>query len=321
MERGANRQEPVWIRIWLICFLCRNGGNMEQKKKTGKNHILQENRTRRGSADLEPYHVRRDYKSTLFATIFNDRERALSLYNAVRGTDYKDPEHFEIVTLHNALYMNMENDLSILIDAELYLFEHQSTVNPNMPLRDLFYVSRHYQKLVGDIEIYYGSAKKIPEPFFVTLYNGVEEQPERCEMRLSDLYEPKTGREPNLELKVVQLNINPGYNEPLKKCCKALDDYVKLVEKVRYYQKDCNLDMAVERATEESIREGILADFLKKEKQEAQQMIIYDMTDEEIREVVRRAARAEGLEEGREEGREQGLEEGRKLGIELKCTP
>lgn len=298
-----------------------SAGTEEMMKKIDENCILQKNGRRRGSADLEPYHVRRDYKSTLFATIFNDKERALSLYNAVRGTDYNESENFEIVTLHNAIYMNMENDLSILIDAELYLFEHQSTVNPNMPLRDLFYVSRHYQKLVGDIEIYYGSAKKIPEPFFVTLYNGMEEQPERCEMRLSDLYYPKTGREPNLELKVLQLNINPGYNEELKKACKPLDDYVKLVEKVRHYQKDCNLDMAVERATEESIREGILADFLKKEKQEAQQMIIYDMTDEEIREVVRRAARAEGLEEGREEGREQGLEEGREQGLEVKCTP
>ena len=51
MERGANRQEPVWIRIWLICFLCRNGGNMEQMKKIGENHMLQKNGRRRGSAE------------------------------------------------------------------------------------------------------------------------------------------------------------------------------------------------------------------------------------------------------------------------------
>jgi len=186
------------------------------------------------------------------------------------------------------------------------LFEHQSTVNPNMPLRDLFYVARHYQKLAGDIEIYYGSAQKIPAPFFVTLYNGLEPQPERREMKLSDLYEPKPEeKDINLELKVVQLNINPGFNEELKKSCKPLQDYVTLVEKIRYYENEYELDAAVERATEESIREGILSDFLLKQKKEAQQMIIYDMTDEQIREVIRRAARREGRAEGREEGMER----------------
>jgi len=254
----------------------------------------------------EPYRARRDYKSSFFARVFNDRKKALSLYNAIRGTNYQDVEKLEIVTLRNAIYLNLENDLSILVDSSLYLFEHQSTVNPNMPLRDLFYVARHYQKLAGDIEIYYGSAQKIPAPFFVTLYNGLEPQPERREMKLSDLYEPKPEeKDINLELKVVQLNINPGFNEELKKSCKPLQDYVTLVEKIRYYENEYELDAAVERATEESIREGILSDFLLKQKKEAQQMIIYDMTDEQIREVIRRAARREGRAEGREEGMER----------------
>lgn len=58
------------------------------------------------------------------------------------------------ITLENAVYMNVKNDLAFLIDFHLHLYEHQSAYNPNMPLRDLFYVSREYQKLVESRSIY-----------------------------------------------------------------------------------------------------------------------------------------------------------------------
>ena len=53
-------------------------------------------------------------------------------------------ESLTIVTLENSVYMNMKNDVTFLLDNRLSLYEHQSTCNPNMPLRDLFYVSRTY---------------------------------------------------------------------------------------------------------------------------------------------------------------------------------
>lgn len=59
-------------------------------------------------------------------------------------------ESLTIVTLENSVYMNMKNDVTFLLDNRLSLYEHQSTWNPNMPLRDLFYVSRTYQGLVKD---------------------------------------------------------------------------------------------------------------------------------------------------------------------------
>ena len=90
----------------------------------------------------------REYKSTLFCMLFRDRKELLELYNAVNHSDYTDPEALEIVTLENAIYMSMKNDLAFLIDTHLNLYEHQSTFNPNMPLRDLLYVAQEYQKLV-----------------------------------------------------------------------------------------------------------------------------------------------------------------------------
>ena len=64
------------------------------------------------------------------------------MYNAISGKNYQNPEALEINALENAIYMGMKNDLSFLIDDRLSLYEHQSTVNPNMPLRlsDLYTV-------------------------------------------------------------------------------------------------------------------------------------------------------------------------------------
>ena len=95
--------------------------------------------------------VQRNYKDTLFRMLFSDKKALLSLYNAMSEKDYKDPDELKIVTLENAIYMNMKNDLAFLIDSSLYLYEHQSTDSPNMPLRNLFYISRELEKLTVSV--------------------------------------------------------------------------------------------------------------------------------------------------------------------------
>ena len=114
----------------------------------------------------------RKYKDTVFRMLFSDRENLLSLYNAVNGTTYERSEELEIVTLENAIYMGMKNDLAFIIDTNLFLYEHQSTYNPNMPLRDLFYISSEYQKLVDHKSLYSSALQKIPAPYFIVFYNG-----------------------------------------------------------------------------------------------------------------------------------------------------
>ena len=95
-------------------------------------------------AQKEQATANRNYKDTVFRMLFSDRQNLLSLYNAVSGSHYDDPEMLEIVTLENAIYMGMKNDLAFIIGTDLFLYEHQSTYNPNMPLRDLFYISTVY---------------------------------------------------------------------------------------------------------------------------------------------------------------------------------
>lgn len=118
------------------------------------------------------------YKDTVFRMLFSDKKNLLSLYNAINRTKYDDPEKLQIVTLENAIYMGMKNDLAFIIDMNLFLYEHQSTYNPNIPLRDLFYISAEYQKLVDRKSLYSSSLQKIPAPYFIVFYNGTEKQEE-----------------------------------------------------------------------------------------------------------------------------------------------
>ena len=102
----------------------------------------------------EAVKANRNYKDTLFRMLFREPEELLQLYNVVNGTHYTNAENLKIVTLENAVYMNMINDLAFVMDFYFTLYEHQSTFNPNMPLRDLFYVVRKYQNLLEDQSLY-----------------------------------------------------------------------------------------------------------------------------------------------------------------------
>lgn len=143
--------------------------------------------------------------------LFSDRKNLLSLYNAISGKAYEDPDKLEIVTLKNAIYMGIYNDLAFIIETNLFLYEHQSTYNPNIPLRDLFYIADEYQKVVVHKSLYSSALQKIPAPNFLVFYNGTQKKEEQWENCLSDAFENLSG-EPKLELKVTTLNVNEGHN-------------------------------------------------------------------------------------------------------------
>ena len=241
------------------------------------------------------------YKDTVFRMLFSDKKNLLSLYNAINRTEYDDPEKLQTVTLENAIYMGMKNDLAFIIDMNLFLYEHQSTYNPNIPLRDLFYISAEYQKLVDRKSLYSSSLQKIPAPYFIVFYNGTEKQEEYWENSLSDAYENLNG-EPKLELKVITLNINEGHNKELLEQCQTLREYAQYVTKVRKYAKEMNLDEAVERTVNECIQEGILKDFLRANRNEVIAMSIFEYDKEEEEKKLRKAEYEAGIQVGRQEG-------------------
>ena len=223
--------------------------------------------------------VNRNYKDTVFRMLFQDRENLLSLYNAVNGTAYEDVDGLVITTLQDAVYMNYKNDVSFVFDFTLSIYEHQSTVNQNMPLRDLIYVSKVLQGQMKDQDIYSSRQIKLPTPKFVVFYNGTDEQPEKQIMRLSDAYE-KQLEEVELELTVTVYNINYGHNQKLLEACQTLKEYAQYVAAVREYVKEMPLAEAVESAVDSCIRQGILADFLRKNRAEAIEMSIFEYDEE-----------------------------------------
>lgn len=198
----------------------------------------------------------RNYKDTVFRMLFSDRKNLLSLYNAVSGAHYDDPEKLEIVTLENAIYMGMKNDLAFIIDTDLFLYEHQSTYNPNMPLRDLFYISSEYQKLVDKKSLYSSVLQKIPAPQFIVFYNGTEKEKDSWVNHLSEAFENLSGA-PKLELEVLTININEGHNSELMEQCQTLREYAQYVACVRRYAKEFELNEAVKLAVDECIRNNI----------------------------------------------------------------
>ena len=264
--------------------------------------------------------VNRVYKSRIFTMIFQDKEKLLELYNAISGKNYTDPELLEINTLENAIYMNMQNDLSFIIDVRLSLYEHQSTVNPNLPLRFLWYISKLYMGMTRKHNIYGTEKVKIPEPQFVVFYNGVEEQPERKVLRLSDLYHTRTERIEadlgrGLELEAVMFNVNRSHNRTLMEACKTLKDYAEYVYRVRQYAEETTLEEAVERAITECIREGILKDFLEKNRAEAKSVSIFEYDEEEHMRQEREQFWNKGMREGRRQGIQEGIQKGIQEGI------
>ena len=266
----------------------------------------------------------RQYKDTVFRMLFSEKENLLSLYNAVTGNAYQNADDLKIVTLENAIYMGMKNDLAFMLETNIYLYEHQSTLNPNIPLRDLIYIGIEYQQYVDDKSLYSSRLQKIPAPKFMVFYNGTDAVDDWVELRLSNAYEHLAG-EPDLELKVLMLNVNEGHNKELMEQCQTLKEYAIYVARVRKYTSEMNLNDAVARAIDECIKEGILVEFLRKNRSEVKMVSIleYDKEWEEkkLRKAEYEAGRSEGIEIGKSEGIEigksEGIEIGKSKGIEI----
>ena len=251
----------------------------------------------------------RKYKDTVFRMLFSDRKNLLSLYNAVNGTTYDNPSMLEIVTLENAVYIGMKNDLTFIVNTNLFLYEHQSTYSPNMPLRDLFYISSEYQKLVDHKSLYSSCLLKVPAPQFIVFYNGTEKRKDSWVNHLSEAFENLSGA-PKLELEVLTININEGHNSELMEQCQTLREYAQYVACVRRYAKEFELNEAVKLAVDECIRNNILSEFLRANKSEVIAMSIFEYDKEEEERKLRKAEYEAGVESGIAEGKRLAQKEG-----------
>ena len=226
-------------------------------------------------------YTNREYKDRLFKFIFKDKEKLLSLYNALNSSHYNNPEDIEITTLEDVIYCKMKNDVSFIIDDRLSLYEHQSTYNPNMPLRGFLYFAKHFEKYIAenDVDIYGKSLIELPTPKFVVFYNGTGMKEDKKTLKLSDAFS-KAKEKACMELEAEVLDINYGKNKELMESCRPLMEYSYFVQKTKEYSKTLERDQAIELAVDECIKENILKDILIKNRAEVVDMLLTEYDEE-----------------------------------------
>jgi len=242
--------------------------------------------TRRISMAEKKDNVTSKFKDNVFCMLYRDKRNLLELYNALNNSAYTNVDDLQVTTLNGGSYMKYKNDASFLLCMSLYMFEQQSSKNPNMPLRFLHYVSDVFRELFSNSMLHRRSMIKIPVPHFVTFYNGLEKWIEdEDEIRLSDMYEIPSDN-PELELKVRVININKDVHILNK--CKTLRDYMTFVNKVRFKMgvEGDDVRIAVTEAMDECIDEDILVDFFEQHREEVVEVSIYDYDEEEVRRVL-----------------------------------
>lgn len=253
----------------------------------------------------------REYKDRLFRFVFRKKEDLLDLYNAVNDTAYDDPNALEVNTLENVLYLSMKNDISFLIGGTMTLYEHQSSYNPNMPMRGLMYFSKLYEKYIAanEIDIYTSTPKVFPFPQYCVFYNGTKEEPDRRLLKLTDLFQlPIPERTACLECTAVMLNINFGHNRALMEKCRRLEEYAIFISTIRQYlSSSLELKEAISQAVDECRRKNVLKDILTEQKAEVVHMLLESFDQELHEKALRKEGYDSGYVSGKSEERENGI--------------
>lgn len=243
--------------------------------------------------------VHRDVKDRLFRFLFEkDKEALLQLYNALNGTDYEAASDLQVVTIESAVYVVMKNDLAFVLAGTMNLYEHQSTYNPNMPVRFLIYLAEEYQKLVEQARMsLYGSTRiELPAPRCVVFYNGEKNLPEESVMKLSDSFINKE-RQADVELQVRVLNINYGHNKELMEKCRTLAEYAEFVAISRQYAAGgMNMRAALNAAIDDCLKQGILYETLREHRSEVLGMLLEEFDADKYERTIRMEGREEGMD-------------------------
>jgi len=246
----------------------------------------------------------RNHKDSVFTALFGEKQNLLELYNAVTGKNYPEDTEIDIITLSNVLFMEQLNDICFVIDGRMVvLVEHQSSINENMCLRMLIYISREYEKITSSRDLYREKMIKIPTPEFIVLYNGKDEFPDFKEMWLSDSFELRN-EDCSLELVARVYNINKGRNAEMAGRSPTLDGYETFIAEIKgNLANKMSLPEAIRLAMKTCISKNILLSFLKAHGSEVENMLITEWNT------------ADALAVRYEEGVETGIVKGIDIGI------
>ena len=227
----------------------------------------------------------KEYRDRLFSFMFGNEEHrdwTLSLYNAVNGSNYTDPDQINITTIRQVLYLGMHNDVSFMIAGEMNMYEQQSTYNPNMPLRMLQYAGSLYEK---DITLrgknkYSKSLVALPVPKLVVFYNGTAETPDETVLRLKDAFPADKREDADIDVRVRLVNINRGRSPRLMEACRPLDEYAWIVARVRASEARDGLETAIDRAIDDMPGDFVTKPFMEAHRAEVKTMLLTEYNEE-----------------------------------------
>lgn len=205
--------------------------------------------------------------------------------------------------------MGYRNDVSFVIGGDTMLWEHQSTTNPNMPLRGLMYFALLYRRYLDSTDQSELSSRLVllPTPRYYVFYNGTDDRPDREALLLSGSFVNGSG---DVEVAVTVLNVNEGQNDGIMESCEALRGYEHLTALYRAFAATMEPRDAMDAAIDACIADSYLVDYLKLRRSEVLDMLLAQWKEEEYRKLLRQEAAEDGYDEGFARGEEEGLTAG-----------
>ena len=237
-------------------------------------------------------------RDTVFCRFIGTESNLLEIFNAIRKTGYTDASKVMITTLAGSFYSNLKNDISFMLDALIMmLIEHQTTLNPNMPVRLLGYVDELFKRYIEPEKrkIYSTELIKLPAPEFYVFYDGEDTSFEHKELRLSDAFKTPSDK---LELVVHVYNLATGKNEDLKKICKPLREYSIFSNHYKLLRKQgLTVDEAVRDTVRYCIDNDVMKNYLLHNESEVIDMFGFEWNEKEEREALLEAGRINSIRE------------------------
>jgi len=254
---------------------------------------------------------KRTYKDSVFRNKFSNPADLSAIHTRITGIP-TNPDDITINTLGHVFFSLERNDLSYLVNNRfIVLCEEQSSLNQNMPLRMLVYITMLYRRMLKRRDFFLASRVPLPVPEFYEFYCGSKEQPLASTLRLSDSFPKDIPFAPPLELVVTRYNI--GYNEDVTKRSslleyKPLRDYSFFVYDVRRRIETGEvLKEAIQNSIEYCIEHDIMKKYLIENQKEVLDMYSLHWSEQASREAAREDGRIEGRNEGRNEERSSAI--------------
>ena len=221
--------------------------------------------------------TKRNFKDGVFKDYFKDKQRLIEAYNAIAEKDYPATTKLEFKNLKNVFFKAPNNDIAFMLDERLIvLLEAQSTINENMPLRMLIYISEIYKGIIKEDALYRKKASKLPTPEFFVIYNGLDKYPEKKILKLSDSFISPAGA-PILDLIVTVYNVAEGNSVQMLKQSEALSDYAMFIsiayKNFKFAKTEEKRDEAINKTINYCLEHGIMKAYLKSNGSEVRRML------------------------------------------------